>query len=362
MSGTRTSVRLLLAALLLATVVVAPVAAQTGGDDTESEDGDTVVNIDLDEVVDAVNNLIDELQEFTGSWEDSLREILVAAFFRPFQLIAQQLLEIISILLLNTPSVHPNPAVEDVHRQVLIVTYLLSGLAFTAIGLLYIIGPVLGISYQQARQTIPRLILALIFSTVSLPILQLGVELSDALIIAFAPEQLTISLTELAGLSVTLVLVWVVQATLLLALAVLFIIRNVYILFVAAISPLLLLMWSLPKAKRYADTFIAGWFAALLIAPLDMLVLRFSLAMMRGAGSTPIQSISNWVIGVGALTLLLLVPYQLWTASQTAVGKTRTATRKIQKQLNDQPQKHQQQRKVENSRQRGRPQFRGGDN
>jgi hypothetical protein len=325
-----TYARVLVLTLVLASCLAGPAAAQT--DQSDEDDGGTVI-VELDAVVNAVDDLIDELQEFTGNWGYTLQEVLTAVLFKPFRLLAQKLLEALALLLLNTPSVHPNPAVEEVHREVLMVTFLLSSLAFTAAGILYMIGPILGISYSEVRQILPRVLLALVFSTVSLPLLQLGVELSDALVVAFAPQQLTMSLQQLAGLSVGLVIVWVVQATLLLALAALFIIRNVYILFVAAISPLLALMWSLPRTKRYADTFIAGWFAALLIAPLDMLVLKFSLAMMQGAGATPLQSVSNWIIGVGSLTLLLLVPQQVWNASQTAVGQTRAVSSQIKKRV-----------------------------
>jgi hypothetical protein len=112
-----------------------------------------------------------------------------------------------------------------------------------------------------------------------------------------------------------------VNSALLLVVVVMFIIRNVYIMFVAAISPLLALTWSIPKAKRYADTFIAGWWTALAMAPLDMLVLKFSFAMLEGNGASIPASISNWILGVAAFSLLIIVPYQLYGASQAAIGQ-----------------------------------------
>jgi hypothetical protein len=239
----------------------------------------------------------------------------------------------LTYLFLNTPSVHPNPAVEEVHREVLLVTTLLSTVGFAAAGILYMIGPVVGISYSQVRSILPRLLLALIFSTVSLPLLQIAVDLTDALILAFAPEQLSMSFSQLLGFSIGLVLVWVIKATLLLALAALFVIRDVYILFVAAISPLIALMWSLPPTKKYADTFIGGWIAALLIAPLDLLALKFSLALLQGNGATGIQSVSNWILGIGSLVLLLLIPRQLWKASQSTVGKANELGSELKKRV-----------------------------
>jgi len=314
-----------LAALLLVGLFTAPVMAQAGeptttpGDD-EGEDDEGPI-IDLSGVIEAINQLIDDFQYFTENWDKTIEELLIAVFFKPFQTVAQQLIRFLSMLLMHTPNVHPNPAVEEVHSQVLLVTYMLSGLAFTATGLLYITGPLFGVSYSQVRMIIPRILAALIFSTVSLPLLQYAVELSNVLVQAFAPGQLYMSMSQLAGLSTALVLAWVVQSAVLLVVVVMFIIRNVYIMFVAAISPLLALGWAVPKVKRYADSFIAGWWTALAMAPLDMLVLKFSFAMVQGNGGNIPGSISNWVLGVGAFSLLILVPYQLYGASQAAIGQ-----------------------------------------
>jgi len=316
---------LLLAVIALTGLLTAPVAAQTGEPTTTPEDGeegdDEGPVIDLSGVIEAINQLIEDFQYFTENWDKTIEELLIAVFFKPFQTVAQQLVRSLSMLLMHTPDVHPNPAVEEVHSQVLLVTYLMSGLAFTGAGLLYMTGPLFGVSYSQVRMIIPRILVALIFSTVSLPLLQYAVELSNVLVQAFAPSQLYMSASQLAGLSTALVLAWVVQSAVLLVVVVMFIIRNVYIMFVAAISPLLALGWAVPKVKRYADSFIAGWWAALAMAPLDMLVLKFSFAMVQGNGGNIPGSISNWILGVGAFSLLILVPYQLYGASQAAIGQ-----------------------------------------
>jgi hypothetical protein len=322
-----------LVVLLATSLLVVPVAAQDSGQEEDDGGGDTIIEIDIDDIVDAIEDLADDFQDFTGDWDNTLQEVLTAVLFRPFRTLGQQILESLTYLLLNTPSVHPNPAIEEVHREVLLVTTLLSTVGFAAAGILYMIGPVVGISYSQVRSILPRLLLALIFSTVSLPLLQLAVDLTDALILAFAPEQLSMSFSQLFGFSIGLVLVWVIKAVLLLALAALFVIRDVYILFVAAISPLLALMWSFPPTKKYADTFIGGWIAALLIAPLDLLALKFSLALLRGNGATGIQSVSNWILGIGSLVLLLLIPRQLWKASQSTVGKANEVGVKLKNKI-----------------------------
>lgn len=324
-------ITLVLLVIALAGLLTGSVAAQAGEPTTtpEEEDDDEGPIVDLSGVIEAINQLIDDFQYFTDNWDKTIEELLIAVLFKPFQTVAQQLIRFLSMLLMHTPDVHPNPAVEEVHSQVLLVTYLLSGLTFTATGLLYITGPLFGVSYGQVRMIIPRILAALIFSTVSLPLLQYAVELSNVLVQAFAPSQLYMSMEQLAGLSTALVIAWVVESAVLLVVVVMFIIRNVYIMFVAAISPLLALTWAVPKAKRYADTFIAGWWTALAMSPLDMLVLKFSFAMIQGNGGNIPGSISNWILGVGAFSLLILVPYQLYGASQAAVGQAYVVSRGI---------------------------------
>ena len=313
--------------LLLTGPAVGPVLAQEGGGDDEEDEDEPVVDIDLDGVIDAINDLADIIR----NWDDTLEELLIVVLFAPFRTLAQQLVNYLALILTTTPNVYPNPVVEDVHRTVLIVSYLLSGLVFVWAGVLHIIGPVLGISYSEVRRILPRVILGLVLASVSLPLLQLLVDLTNALVEVFRPEQLSASFTQLAGLSTGLVLAWLINAALLLGLVALFVMRNIYILFVAAISPLLFVLWSLPRVRRYADTFLAGFFAALLVAPLDLLALRFALALLNGTGGTALQSVSNWMLGVGSFALLLIIPYQVWGASQAAVGSAYSIASTIRK-------------------------------
>jgi hypothetical protein len=306
-------------------------------DDEESDEGDTIINVELEklgDVVTGIDELITEFQNFSKNWDKTLQNALTEAFFRPFQALGQELIRGAALALLNTPSVHPNPAVEEVHQDVLIVSIMLSTLGFVVAGILYMFGPVIGVSYSQVRMILPRLVIAVVFGAISLPLLQLGVDLSDALVAAFAPTGVHASFRELAGLSTGLVLVWVINAWLLLAFVLIFILRAVYILLVAAISPLIAIIWAVPGAKRYGDTFISGWFTALAMAPLDMLVLKFNLILMEGSGSTGLRSLSNWVLGVAGLVLLIWIPFQLYGASQAAIGQAYVVTRGIKKGVN----------------------------
>jgi hypothetical protein len=314
--------------LAITLICTAPVAAQeTGGDSDDENSGDgTVVNIDLGEVVEAIEDLATNFDDFTKTWDEALKEILKATLFHPFLSLLKYLVSILARVLLHTPDVHPNPAIESIHRQTLLVTYLCSGIAFMTAGLLHMVGPIFGIAYRQVRMIFPRIVVALIFASVSLPLLQYTIEFSNALVHAFKPAGLETSMGEMLGTGSVLVIVWVVNSWLLLAVVIIFVIRAAYLLFVAAISPLVALGWSLPQTKRYADTFIAGWFTALMMAPLDMLALKLMFVLMSGNGATGIQHLSNWVYGMAASVLLLWIPYQLYGASQAAIGQAYSIT------------------------------------
>lgn len=241
--------------------------------------------------------------------------------FSPFLRMAEALIDVLVSVLTTTPTIHPNPPVEIIHRLTLVVAFASSALVLIAAGLYYISGTYLGVSYQQVRLILPRLIIGLAFATVSLPVLQIGVELSDALVQAFRPTD-PFQVQQLAGLSTGLVLVWFINAWLLLAVVLLFVFRSVYLLFVAAISPLIALAWAFPNTRPYAESFISGWFVLLAVAPLDVLVLRFNLALLQGSGALGLQPVSNWILGVASFALMLWIPAQLYGISQSLVGRS----------------------------------------
>jgi len=330
MDTTRTLVYVALAAVAVTALSAGAAAATTpsGGnlqnaaetpsyDDVQEDHEDPIINIELDEVVEVIEELIEDFSDFTEDWDTKIEEILVSVLFEPFRRLRRELLGAIIDVITYTPDIHPNPSVEEIHRLTLAVTYGLAGLALVATGILYIVGPVLGVSYAEARMTLPRIIAALVFASVSPVLLQYTVELADVLVEAFKPGP--VNLPEALGLGSGQVIAWVSESAVLLTLIVMFLIRAVYILFTAAISPVVALAWAFPTSRPYANELISGYWTALMMAPVDVLALRFALEMLDGSGATLQQSVGNWIVGVAAFTLLIILPYQLHSASRTAV-------------------------------------------
>jgi membrane protein implicated in regulation of membrane protease activity len=91
------------------------------------------------------------------------------------------------------------------------------------------------------------------------------------------------------------------------------------------------------------------------MAPLDMIVLKFSFTLMSGTGFETIQGLSNWVYGMASAVLLIWVPYQLYGASQAAVGQAYAITRSVKGRVKQHRQtKRRKQRKQRRQRYRRR--------
>ena len=233
--------------------------------------------------------------------------------------IIDETVKIVFELLTTLPAVDSNPAVEEVHQLTLTITFGFAAAAIAVTGVLFQIGPLFGVSYKQARQLLPRILIALMFSLVSLPLLQVSVDLSNALVQGFKPELVNNAILDAVNTAVALAAAALINSVLLLAVAVAYIIRDVYVLFLAAISPLIALAWAMPYSRRYASSLIGGWWTAIMMGPLGMLTLRFTFALMESGGLIG-QDIGNWLYAIVAWVLLLLIPWQLYGASQSFTG------------------------------------------
>ena len=281
-----------------------------------------------------VSTVIDGMtDEGRGSMVGMVKDAIISVIFEPFRVLVHELITAIVSLIAWTPDVYPNPAVEDVHQQTLAVAIMMALLGFLAAGLLYQTGPLFGISFSEVRVILPRLIIAVVFASISLPILQLFVDLTNALTLAFQPPLNSITLGSIFGTAVAGLLVWVINAFVLLAVALMYIIRDVYLLFIAGISPLIAVAWAMPRTRKYAQALISGWWVALAMGPMAMIVLTFVFALMSGSGESTAQTVGNWLYGVAGFVLLLFLPFQLYGAATMITGMAFRTTSSIERGL-----------------------------
>ena len=287
---------------------------EDSSDDEEDDEEDSapVVEIDLEGVTDAIEDLADDFDEFTDGWTDDLADVLKQVLFKPFQELAKVLVDVLTHIFTSYPDVQGNSDVQEMHSLSLKIAFGAGSLVIAAAGILYMTGPIFGIGYAQVRTLLPRIIVALIFGTVSTTLLQYSVDMAEAATYAFQPANP--NFTSTLRLSGELVLVAVLKSVLLLGLIFVFLIRDVYIMFAAALAPVIALGWSFPYAKRYADSMIGSYWAALLIGPVNMVLFRLTLSLLETDGFEA----PHWLYALAGITLMIWMPYQLFSASQAA--------------------------------------------
>jgi len=290
----------------------------SGGDD----DGDSGNDGDSgDDNSDDDGSEDDEETGWLGGISKGVESALTTVLVEPFRELGRMILNIYTHVITTFPQVDGNTSVEEVHQLTLAVALILGSSSVMVAGLLFIVGPVFNVTYQQARMVLPRIIIAMAFGAVSLPLLQLGIDFFDVLTEVFKPDDPSFS--AVLNFSIGLILVAIVQAVVLLAVLLMHVMIDVYVVFIAAISPLIALCWALPKTKQYADKFIASWWAALAVAPLSMLVIRTSLSLLETyPGEMP-----SPILGIGMLLLLLIIPKMLFQMSMMMLGIGYTAAR-----------------------------------
>ncbi|MDY6778050.1 MAG: hypothetical protein SVU32_05250, partial [Candidatus Nanohaloarchaea archaeon] len=206
-----------------------------------------VHNDDTDEYLEGDTVRV-EVQSKQQGWISGIvsgfKNALQSVLFSPFTALAEALFGIITHVITSYPDLHPNAAVQEVHRISMLAAVGISTFGVVVAGVLYQIGPILGVSYREARLVLPRIFVGLLFGAAAPFLLQYAVEFASALTIAFKPTNP--DLARVWQLQSTIIIATVIDAMLLLMVAVLFVIRDVYLMFGAAIAPLLAVAWAIP--------------------------------------------------------------------------------------------------------------------
>lgn len=292
--------------LLISILSISPVQAQ-------SEDGiDIDVNIPIDKIVDAINQLTSHFTEFTGDITQILIDAIIQFLYTIAESLAEVLIEIFTLIITSYPDVTDN-AVLEVHNLVFQLELILAGAAFIGIGIAYLLNDILWI--KRLWPMIPWIIAAIIFGGLAPWLLKYPVEISEALTIALKPA--TPDLWSLLHLSSELIIVALLESFVLLGIASLFIIRNIYLLLAVAIAPLLALGYSVPYFRRFASPLIGAFWGFLLIGPVDMVIFRLILALLE---VDEFLEFPHWLLAFGGIILMLAVPFVILSSGATISG------------------------------------------
>lgn len=306
--------RLILAAALLValSLLATPVSGADNSsvavqDHEEDEGGDTIVNIDIGAIVEAIENLLNEVKDFKGSLDDIIVQAGLKLLVEPFQHLAQLLSDVFTHVIVSYPDVKHSDVLE-VHHLVFQLTLLLAVPVFIWIGFRHMTGRADGI-----RPTV-ELVVVLAAGGLSPWLLYYPVELSRLASQALRPEGVSI----VGSLSVSLttaVIIWF-QALILLALVILFVVRSFYLLWYVAAAPLIFLLTYFTPTRKFASPLSGLFVGFLLMAPLDLIAYQLVLALldMRGGAAVP-----QYIWGLGGYFVMLALPYQILASSSSLI-------------------------------------------
>lgn len=296
--------------------------------DTDDVDEQAIVDGVVAGVEDAFTSALDG---FTDDLHSAVADALFSSFFELFT----RLVKMLATMMTATPDVQGNQAVTELHQRTLSIATGMAVIAVLYSGIAYMTGGTLtGASPYQARRLLPRIIVGVTFAVLSLPLLQYTVEAANALAVAFAPNLDSATFEEYMVTSNALGIAIIVNATGLLATVVAFVIRDAYILFTAAASPLIAVAWTLPGPRRYVQPLISGYWAALVMGPAAALVLRFTYTLARtGGGTSGMDAVANWVISLAAFTLILIIPIQIYAGYSGVAGSATMISSRITRSI-----------------------------
>jgi hypothetical protein len=196
----------------------------------------------------------------------------------------------------------------DVHQLVLQLSLLLAVPVFMWIGFQHITGRADGV-----RPTI-ELLGVIVAGGIAPWLLHYPVRLSHLAAIALRPEEAAI----IGSLSVSLttaVVIWL-QAIILLALVILFVVQSFYLLFYTASAPLIFLLTYFRPTRRFVSPLSGLFIGFLLIAPFTLIAYQLVLALMDMQGGSPAP---QYIWGLGGYFVMLALPYVILSSSTSLV-------------------------------------------
>ncbi|AZH26686.1 hypothetical protein [Haloplanus aerogenes] len=287
--------------MFLALAAATPAAAQ---EEDEEDEGPV---IDLSALTDAIEDLVDEVEQLGDDLGDIIVEAGLTLLVEPFHALVQTISETLSYVMVSYPDVK-HQDVLDVHHTVFQLTLLLAVPVLIWIGFQHITGRADGI-----RPTV-ELLAVVAAGGVSPWLLYYPVELSRLAAAALRPGPVS----TMSGLSVTLttaVVIWI-QAAVLLALVILFIVQSFYLLFYVAASPLIFLLTYFQPTRKFASPLTGLFIGFLLIGPMDLIAYQLVLALLDMQGQ---NALPQYIWGLGGYFVMLALPFQILSSSSSLV-------------------------------------------
>ncbi|MDO8669672.1 MAG: hypothetical protein Q7K65_05255, partial [Candidatus Buchananbacteria bacterium] len=281
--------------------------------------------------------------EQSGTLTKVLLDAIAGFLQNIVQSITKPIMDGITWFLTSTPSLSTNSVVFNFWLVILGITDSLYALVIALLGFRVMSASTFGFEELTLKELLPRIGLSFLMANISIFIIDWIVQLCQVMVNAvlhatgglgqawilnaFDPVALVSGTTALVTL--IFMVIFVILAVVLL----LFYISRLMILaFGAVISPLVCLLWLIPRMTSFAENAINVYFVTIFIMFVHVVIIQLASAFLTAPGQIGANPIISVLIGIAMLTILLkstAVGTQLALTSQTTGALKKVASQII---------------------------------
>lgn len=239
--------------------------------------------------------------------------------------------------LTTTPALATNSVVFNFWLVIVGITDALFALLIAVLGFQFMSGSTFGFEELELKQVLPRIGLAFLGANTSIFLIDWSIGLVNALIqavlnatggmnkawITNAFDPASLALEEIAFITLIFMILFVVLAVVLLLF---YITRLITIALGAVLSPLLFLLWALPKFSDFAEISARTYLTTIFSLFVHVLVIQLAAAFLTLPGQVGSNSLISILIGIGLLLTLLktqsvMVQLMFYNSGRTLIKK-----------------------------------------
>lgn len=223
--------------------------------------------------------------------------------------------------LTTTPSLLNNKVIMNFWLIILGITDSLFVVVVALMGLRFMSAESLGFGETELKNVLPRIGLAFLGANVSLFLADYAIQTANALVTAvlnstggLSQSLLTAAVNPVAGLTNTTPFITLIFLLLFLIVSIvllfMYITRLIFISLGAVLSPLVFLLWTIPKFSDFAEISIKSYLVTVFMVFVHVVVIQLASAFLTlpSGGSNSLVSIA---VGIGLLFSLLKIPQVL---------------------------------------------------
>lgn len=273
----------------------------------------------------------------SGGLAQVIVDTMVSIFQNIIQSATKPITDAIIGFLTTTPQLATNSVVFNFWLIIVGITDSLFALLVAILGFQFMSTSTFGFEEMELRQLLPRIGIAFLAANTSIFIIDWVVQLSNVLITAIlhatgglsqawisnAFNPATLSVDQIALITLIFMLLFVILAVVLLLF---YITRLIVIAVGAVLSPLLCLLWALPKFSDFAEISAKTYFVTIFSIFVHVVIIQLAASFLTLPGQSGTNPILSILVGIGLLLTLLktqsfMVQLMFYNSGRTLMKK-----------------------------------------